>query len=348
MYTTNEGPGRVYGIKLLRYEGDVRFPDPGLKCVIYIGEVLQSRFQLRGTGFLVQVQRQDGPIYYIVTAHHVIRRMKKPNEFVIRLNHSDGKARQLRNKGFYRWWRHPTDDSVDAAVFPWGSGSAGYPFKLFPTERFVTEELATARMIGVGDEIYAVGLFRQRAGISRVTPIVRTGHIAMMASERTPTANYGDAFMHLIEAFSLKGMSGAPVFVHETVSVPIHDPGPDDPPFLCGIGNIFLLGLLHGILPVPVAKELQGAIDPTQMWHTGISQVVPANQILDILNQPELLEYEKTIRKKLDEVRPVETAIEDDTPISERKNRDIPIPPISRKQFLTDLEKATQKRKPSS
>jgi Trypsin-like peptidase domain len=351
MYATSERPERVYGVKLLRYEGDVRFPDSGLGCVVYIGEAVGGRFQLRGTGFLVQVQRQDRPIYYIVTAHHVIRRMKKPNEFAIRLNDSGGRAKELRNKGFHRWWRHPTDDSVDAAVFPWGVGAAGYPFKLFQAERFVTQEIAASRMIGVGDEIYVVGLFRQRAGVSLITPIVRTGHIAMMANERTPTENYGDAFMHLIEAFSLKGMSGAPVFVHETVSVPIHEPSPHDPPFLCGIGNIYLLGLLHGILPVPVADELKGPIDPTQMWHTGISQVVPADQILDILNQPELLEYEQVSRKKLDEVRPVETAIEeDDGPISEPKpkNRDIPIPPIARKQFFTDLEKATQRRKPSS
>jgi len=256
-------------------------------------------------------------MYYIVTAHHVIRRMKRPNEFAIRLNNSKGQAKELRNKGLHRWWRHPIDGSGDAAVFPWGLGAADYPFKLFPAERFVTQEIAAARMIGVGDEIFLVGLFRQRAGISQVTPIVRTGHIAMMANERIQTANYGDAFMHLIEAFSLKGMSGAPIFVHETVSVPIHDPGPDDPPFLCGIGNIYLLGLLHGILPGSVAEELKGLrepIDSNQMWHTGISQVVPADQILEILNQPELMEYERTIYKKLAEAPPVETAIGDDTP----------------------------------
>ncbi len=179
-----------------------------------------------------------------------------------------------------------------------------------------------------------------------MSPTVRTGHIAMMANERMTTGNYGDAFMHLIEAFSLAGFSGSPVFVHETISIEMPRPhGPDDSPFLCGIGNIYLLGLLHGMLPVRVAEELTGTKDKEQMWHTGISLVVPADKILEILNQPRLLEYEKIIRNK-NEAEPTETVIKDDEPVkSKRKNRDTPISPISRGKFFSEPTKAT-KRKP--
>jgi hypothetical protein len=271
--------------------------------------------------------------------------MKEPNRFTIRLNRENGRAGEMRSQGHFNWWTHPDDPSVDAAVYPWGP--RGARFKLFPAERFVTQEIANTRMIGIGDEVYVVGLFRKWSGRTRISPMVRTGHIAMMANERMPTAKYGDAFMHLIEAFSLAGFSGSPVFVHETISIEMPGPhAPDDSPFLCGTGNIYLLGLLHGHLPIRVAEELAGTKDKSQMWHTGISQVVPANQILEILNQPKLLEYEKEMLTALDEANPVETSLSDDAdePPSTRGNRDIPIPPISRGEFFGALETATRKR----
>jgi hypothetical protein len=51
-------------------------------------------------------------------------------------------------------------------------------------------------------------------------PIVRHGHVAMMAGEPIPTKNYGKASMHLVEAFSLQGLSGAPVIARQTIAVP--------------------------------------------------------------------------------------------------------------------------------
>ncbi|MGA9884029.1 MAG: hypothetical protein WBQ34_09950 [Candidatus Acidiferrales bacterium] len=290
-------------------------------------------------------------MYYLITADHVIRRMRQPNKFAIRINHADGNSRQLQSSGAFEWWRHPTDKSVDAAVYPWGLGSADYPYTLFSAKRFVTPDVAKKQMIGPGDETFMVGLFRKWAGHKRITPMVRTGHIAMMADERMPTANYGDAFMHLIDSFSMAGFSGSPVFVDETVSLPLSNleqAGDDDARWLCGTGNTFLLGLVHGIMPVRVIEELHDKSDPNQRWHTGITQVVPANQILEILNQPELLDYEKRMKKKLDEAEAIETAIEDDdgtqmTHAPKSKARiEIPIP--TREQFERDLIKATRKR----
>jgi len=349
MYVTSEFPSRSYQLGVWRYKGDVRFPDTGLQCVVYIGEMTDAGFKLRGTGFLVQVERLGGPIYYLVTAHHVIRDMKEPTKFAIRLNRQDGTVGLIQSGGFFRWWRHPDDRSVDAAVYPWGVRGARY--KLFPASRFLTQDVANERMIGIGDEVYIVGLFRKWAGNAKITPTVRTGHIAMMANERMPLGKYGNAFMHLIEAFSLAGFSGSPVFVHETISIEMPEsPDPHDSPYLCGVGNIYPLGLLHGHLPVRVAEELTGTKDKGQMWPTGLSLVVPADRILDILNQPKLLEYEQEMLKKLDETNPVEASLrDDDAPVeSERRNRDIPIPPISREKFFGALKKTTRKRKSSS
>lgn len=347
-------PPNVYGTELVLYGGDVRFPDAGLRSIVYIGHEKNKQFEALGTGFIVEVQRHFGPLYYLVTAQHVVRRIPEPNKFAVRINQAEGKFRDLRFKGVFRWWGHVKDKSVDAVVYPWGMSPARFPFTAFPASRFLTPSMAVERNIGVGDEAFIVGLFRKLLPYSsEVLPMVRTGHISMMATERRPTARYGLAFMHLIEAFPLKGFSGSPVFVFETVSVPINAKSKrkDAAKWLRGAGNIFLLGLLHGILPVKVSEELtQVAKQSRQMWHTGISQVVPANQILEILNQPELLKYEMEMKRKIDDLDSVEMSIDQDsqkTDKAKRKTRDISIPPISQDKFFGALKKVTQRRKPS-
>ncbi len=351
MLVSSECPVRIYGPRLVRYEGAVRFPETGLRCVAYIGaRVGKNGFRHRGTGFLCQVVREDASIhYYLVTAHHVIRDMKPQNRFAIRINHKDGMARQLHSGGALRWWTHPTDTSVDAAVYPWGLGGADYPYMLFSAERFITRDDFMKGIVGVGDETFMVGLFRKWAGKTRITPMVRVGHLAMIAGERMPTANYGEAFMHLIDSFSMAGFSGSPVFIDETVGLPLHDEKRSDTKWLCGTGNTYLLGLVHGILPVRVMDELRGATDPDQRWHSGITQVVPASEILEILNQPLLLEYENDMRKKLNELETVETSIADGTESTQMtrapKPKDrIKIPIPTHGQFERDLAKAIRKR----
>ena len=92
-----------------------------------------------------------------------------------------------------------------------------------------------------------------------------------------------------------------------------------------------------------VAEELTGS-GSKEKWHSGISLVVPADQILDILNQPKLLAYERQIMKKrVEEIQPVETTIRNAENRPKRKNRDVEIPPVSGKKFSNDLRKATKK-----
>lgn len=152
-----------------------------------------------------------------------------------------------------------------------------------------------------------------------------------------------------MDGFSVKGLSGAPVFVHETVSVPLYPTQEGDAKWLCGTGDLFLLGLVHGIFLVDELQATKDAPEPP-LWHSGVTKVVPASQVLEILHQPKLLQYEAQMKEELESSASVETSISDEavkaTP--QKKNRDIPIPPIGRKKFFDALEKATQRKKPSS
>ena len=209
----------------------MRFPENGLSSVVVVGTTRSDgSFSPKGTGFLAQVIRPDvGPVHYLVTAHHVIRDLPDPSKVSIRVNDSSVKVQELTSNGVFRWWRHPEDRNVDAAVFPWSLSPKEFPFVCFPGNRFLTPEIMNNKMIGVGDEIHMVGLFRHWSGRRQLIPMVRTGHLAMVASERMSLkGKYPRPFMHLVEAFSLAGFSGSPVFVNETVAIPLRREHQDD------------------------------------------------------------------------------------------------------------------------
>jgi hypothetical protein len=348
------------GIVLLSREGAVRIPNVSLKCVVYIGNATaKGTFKAKGTGFIVSLQRveDEPPIFYLVTADHVRRGLVDDRNFAIRINDSDGKAQIVKSPSAFKWWRHSSDTSVDAAVYPWTNRD--YPFAAFPVNRFVTEAQTVFKRdsdpgIGIGDEVFITGLFWKRAGQEQITPVVRHGHIAMMATERIPTKHYGPAYMHLIEAFTTAGLSGSPVFVNETVYFEYRGSRPRAypenqaiNPVGMAIGPTHILGLVHGMMPTETMVELNDPeIDPKQKWHSGISMVVPSNQILEIINQPELIEYEPKVEQAVKDGKPIETALNEDvqTEKSKRKNQDKPIPPISRKKVFGKLTKATLRR----
>jgi hypothetical protein len=92
---------------------------------------------------------------------------------------------------------------------------------------------------------------------------------------------------YLIEARSIGGLSESPAFVYRTV------------PFCTG--NFYLLGLIHGHRDI--APELKNDLDmPHDLFekvNMGIAIVVPAKKILEVLNQPKILEEIEKLEKKL-------------------------------------------------
>jgi hypothetical protein len=316
----------------------MRVPDAAARSVVYLGQgTSPETFHAIGTGFLVDDKRVPGGVYYLITADHVAKRLKTP--FAIRFNDQENKSHIQQSQLPFQWWRHPTDKSVDAAVFPWGLRGR---FATFPINRFISENNLEATRIGIGDEVFIVGLFRKWAGREKFSPVVRHGHIAMMADEPIPTDNYGDTPMHLIEAFSLKGMSGSPVIARQTIPIPLSPRSDDEPDTVLALGAMYLLGLVHGYLPVQEVKQL---------WHSGISMVVPSTKILEILNQPKLIDYEQQIvtamkKRKANDDKPVEAALDDElTQLTRpKKGKPIPIPIPVEREVSEFFKKATRKR----
>jgi len=246
---------------------------------------------LVGTGFIVSIPLKNKPeksFLYLVTAKHVAERLAgKP--YLIRMNTKKGSYNYISGAG-ETWFYHPTDDSVDVAVFPYAPSADVYQYKTISIASFLTDEIIEQKNIGIGDEVFITGLFAHACGSQRNQPIIRMGNIAMMPDEPLPTET-GNMEAYLIEARSIGGLSGSPAFVYETVPV--------------GLGNFYLLGLMHGHWDIPPGKKNDFHINDEIFGkvNMGIAIVVPAKIILEVINHPKLVELRKAAEEKLAQLK---------------------------------------------
>jgi hypothetical protein len=265
---------------------------------VYIGHDGPSGEVLWGTGFLVQVPGGEvagGKRWwtYLVTASHVADKLTG-TDFWFRANDASGKAAKIyrgdSDWAAYRWWKHPDGEPVDVAVHPFIMPE-GYELGALPTQMFVTET-ENRHAMGLGDEVIIVGLFAYAAGKHRITPITRTGTVAMVPPEPLPTRR-GPMDAYLIEARSIGGLSGSPVFVRPTQALGMFGLS------LQGVSeHLYLLGLMHGHWDInesdinePLPRTKEGGVN------VGIAIVVPATKILETINQPRLVELRARIEQ---------------------------------------------------
>jgi hypothetical protein len=107
------------------------------------------------------------------------------------------------------------------------------------------------KRVGPGTVVSMIGLFRSHYGAERNTPVVRIGNIAAMPEEPVRTHYFGYIKAYLIEAMSIAGLSGSPVFAHaNTANVLLERMETKKMPQPLG-----LLGLVHGHFDVDNLNE---------------------------------------------------------------------------------------------
>lgn len=267
----------------------MRIADKLLKCVGFVSRYEQddeggSRLRFGGTAFIVGVPMDGNTVLaHLVTARHVAEAIE-PGEAVISMNAKDGMTLSLRT-GSHKWFYHPTEkDSVDVAVMPFGSARFNdYDIEGIPEEVFATDQRVADFQIGLGDELFIIGLFTEFFGRTTLTPIVRTGNIAMMPKEKLPIEGFGEMEAYLAEGRSIGGLSGSPAFVRNTVKTPMQTAG-GKLTSMSGLGGSHLLGLVHGHWDIPLSFTSSRA----EAVNMGVSIIVPAKKILETLHNPEL------------------------------------------------------------
>jgi hypothetical protein len=243
-----------------------------------------SRLRFGGTAFVVGVLMEGNmALADIVTAKHVAEAIE-PDQAVIAMNADDGMPLSLRT-GSNKWFYHPTEkDSVDVAVMPFGSARFNdYDIEWIPEQILATDQRIKDFDIGLGDELYISGLFTRFLGGTKLTPIVRTGNIAMIPEEKLPVDGFGDMEAYLAEGRSIGGLSGSPAFVRNTVMTPMQT-ADGKLASMSGLGGSHLLGLVHEHYDIHYAFTRSKA----EIINMGVSIIVPAKKILETLHHPEL------------------------------------------------------------
>ena len=287
----------------------MRIPGKVLKSVAFIGEATYQdndgkiSGDLHATGFLVHMPSDHFPALtfaYFVTAKRVATDLKDRKVYFL-VNSNKGGTTTLANS-YPHWWLHPTDETADLAVLQVG-GQSDLDTWGVGLKDFVTAEDIRAQTVAVGDEVFTVSLFTRAPGQSRNMPIVRTGNVAMFPEEQIQT-ELGFADAYLVEARSIGGISGSPVFIRKTITLPIKLSN-GTRTSASAVGDLKLLGLMQGHWDIKESEKNAAEMthDRRRGVNLGIGIVVPAAKIMETLNQPDLVRSrelsEEDLRQKL-------------------------------------------------
>jgi hypothetical protein len=268
-------------------------PDEALDCVVYLYPDTDSAISGRragGCGFAVAVaSKHPGFSFaYVVTNSHVIAEGKSP---IVRVNTRDGRFQVIEKTDEF-WIPHPGGD--DLAVLSINFEYESIKVKAIADEFFATKEKIEQFKVGPGDEVFIPGRFVNHEGKQRNLPAVRFGNVSMLPHEpiRTERGLLQEAF--LVECRSIPGYSGSPVFLLPMPFSPV--PRTMPPPMLLGV----VMGHIRSQRGV-LDKTTRKPIDPNWMveTNTGMTVVIPAWKIRELLFMEELVKVREEIEQQL-------------------------------------------------
>ena len=271
-----------------------RIPDEYLDCVLYLYPSEQDAkdgTRTGGSGFWVgmPVEATEPQAYavYAVTNRHIIEN----GSAVVRLSTQDGQIAILPTVQ-KDWAFHPDGD--DLAVFSPvldRFDMRNCKINFVRRERIVDRKVLDVIDIGPGDDVFAVGRFINHEGRQRNLPTARFGCIGQMAWEpvQQDSGFMQDSF--LIEARSIGGYSGSPVFFHRANFHPYAQrviQRPTYGPWLVAVnwGHINDWSPVCGSNGKPVNRERPR--DMHVRINTGMMAAVPAWKLAELLDSEEL------------------------------------------------------------
>jgi len=302
----------------------MKVPPEVKKCVAFICCKTEKGMEFAGTAFFASVPfpgLEEGVFVYLVTAKHIVEgmRQKSLDQIIyVRMNKKNGGADFIKiNMDLVKF--HPSDPRIDVAVIQMPRLTHLFDLKYVPLDSMVaTDEIIEKEGIDIGDEVFLVGLFTMHYGSQRNIPIVRVGNIAQMPEEPIVT-KAGPMEAYLIEARSIGGISGSPVFVR------MGGVRERDGVMQVRGDSFYLLGLMYGHWDL----EMSGAGTDTiiedalisEGVNMGIAVVVPAQKIMEAVNQEELVELRKRIEEQAQQQR-APTPDDVSTELTEEEFRD--------------------------
>lgn len=276
-------------------------PDEVQKCVVFIicKDKSTKADTLAGTAFFVSIKEESGlDFVYLITAKHIIEGIEEKSlddKVYLRINQKDKPSITL-SSSLNQWKFHPSLSKptnkpmyVDVAALAWAPNTEIYDCLFIPSTMAATADVISKEGIGCGDEVFITGLFTQHFGLERNLPIIRIGNIACMPDEPVQTNKHGLIEAYLVEARSIGGLSGSPVFLHLSGVR-------KDGKLKLGRNSIYWLGLIHGhfdLRDIEVGDTMAQDNLYNLAINMGIAIVVPVSKVLEVLNQAEFMEARK-------------------------------------------------------
>jgi hypothetical protein len=180
-------------------------------------------------------------------------------------------------------WYLPKDEAIDLAVLPYGVSDKVDAIEIFLSQ-FLTSDILDKQGVVPGDKVLTGGFFSGYAGLHEMQPILREGVLAMLPDGPMTTTLCGSGNVYLADVHVIPGNSGSPIFIIPAL-------GLGATVGLGGVPNTFgLLGVVSGYM----YENEDMTLTATTTWkgsinaNSGISVVVPAQQLKDLLESPEL------------------------------------------------------------
>src|SRR5215212_8114357 len=148
----------------------MRLPDTIKECVCFLcirwpTGPNAGHYESKGTAILIVMREQGFDFLYLVTAKHIVDWVKKHRDkfdsIYARLNTKDGGHEYIDiglNWVVYDETKHDIDIALTPVPFDWKV----YDYQALPVRMIATSEKILEHGIGIGDDLFATGLFVRR------------------------------------------------------------------------------------------------------------------------------------------------------------------------------------------
>jgi hypothetical protein len=239
-----------------------------------------------GTAFLVSLDEPDCPDIrwdYLVTAKHCVEKAFADHaNLFCRINLKSGGVRFIALPPPHNWeLSEDSDVAVIAFQYEDEMEMTG-----FDSESFLTDEVAQREYIGIGDDVFIMGLFKEAYGVEKNFPVVRSGMIASRLDKLQDPNTGLDYPAMLIEVRSIGGLSGSPVLMALRNSVGI---APAPRGYHPLTHSLILVGLIRGHWDLMVKEVLVDfGTNEMEKLNLGMAIVTPIREVQKVLMNEEL------------------------------------------------------------
>lgn len=269
----------------------MKIPEWIKTCVAFVGYQMSDKtYKMAWTVYFISRDDNWTDLKYAVTAKHVIEwiRWTGLEDVYLRINIYNEGAYWLKTK--LSDWIYHSDENVDIATLGLGF-SEKVNQKFYPLSGSVTNEIREKQQIEEGDEVFITGLFKHHHGNNKNIPIIRVGNISAMPDEKIQTKHHLMDW-YLIEARSIGGLSGSPVFVnlwlHRYIDWWLKQSSSST--------IYYLLGMIYGHFDTNILEDEaeEDWENSTNRINMGIAIVTPVNKLIEHLDQIAKINWETT------------------------------------------------------